>query len=541
MQMPRIAFFCMEYGLESDFKIYAGGLGILAGDYLKAARDMGLPIVGIGLLWKQGYTRQVLNEKDYPVDTYPNYKYDFLEDTGIKIRVKIRNRDVYCRVWKVDNFDNAPLYLLDTDLDENEDRWITGQLYGYFEEERVAQEMVLGIGGIKALKALGIEVDVYHLNEGHAVFAALELIKEQMQKGLSFAEARELVKEKVVFTTHTPVKQGNEEHTYRRLDYMGAFDFFTPEQMGEIGGIPFNMTVAGLRLAGKANAVSSLHNITANNMWAHIDNRAEIIGITNGVHRPTWVSDKIVQNTSNPGGLWEVHKGLKQELIDFIHKRTGQKLDINKLLIGFARRAVPYKRGNLIFKNNDRIEPLLKEGKIQIIFSGKAHPLDDEGKEIIASQVGLARKYPGQVVFLEDYDMEIARYMTRGCDVWLNNPRKPMEACGTSGMKAAMNGVLNLSVLDGWWAEACRDGKNGWQFGDGMSADDFTGDLEARVIKQDRNDLTALYDVLYTRVLPTYYNNREEWLKMMERSIDSTYDRYSARRMLGDYYNLLYQ
>ncbi|WP_041606075.1 alpha-glucan family phosphorylase [Halothermothrix orenii] len=539
--MPRIAFFCMEYGLESDFKIYAGGLGILAGDYLKAARDMGLPIVGIGLLWKQGYTRQVLNEKDYPVDTYPNYKYDFLEDTGIKIRVKIRNRDVYCRVWKVDNFDNAPLYLLDTDLDENEDRWITGQLYGYFEEERVAQEMVLGIGGIKALKALGIEVDVYHLNEGHAVFAALELIKEQMQKGLSFAEARELVKEKVVFTTHTPVKQGNEEHTYRRLDYMGAFDFFTPEQMGEIGGIPFNMTVAGLRLAGKANAVSSLHNITANNMWAHIDNRAEIIGITNGVHRPTWVSDKIVQNTSNPGGLWEVHKGLKQELIDFIHKRTGQKLDINKLLIGFARRAVPYKRGNLIFKNNDRIEPLLKEGKIQIIFSGKAHPLDDEGKEIIASQVGLARKYPGQVVFLEDYDMEIARYMTRGCDVWLNNPRKPMEACGTSGMKAAMNGVLNLSVLDGWWAEACRDGKNGWQFGDGMSADDFTGDLEARVIKQDRNDLTALYDVLYTRVLPTYYNNREEWLKMMERSIDSTYDRYSARRMLGDYYNLLYQ
>lgn len=532
--LPRVAYFCMEYGLEASFKIYAGGLGILAGDYLKGAQDENLPLVGIGIKWKQGYGDQMISESDYPYDAYHNYRYDFLEDTGVKVRVSIRNRDVFCKVWKTQAFGNTPLYLLDTDLPENADRWITGQLYGWFDEERIAQEMVLGIGGVRALRKLGIEVDVYHFNEGHAVFAGLELIREQIAQDVLFEDAWKASREKIVFTTHTPVLQGNESHCLARLMYMGANNGLSNEQLIEIGGAPFNMTVAALRLSRKANAVADLHMETANRMWSHIDRRAEIIGITNGIHVPSWVDSRILQavETGDHNRLWQEHHQNKLELLAFIKMRKGVDLNPEGLLIGFARRAVPYKRSDLIFREERIIRPLLEAGGLQLVFSGKSHPLDDAGKEIIARLIRISRDYPQAVVFLENYDMTIAQKMTQGADVWLNNPRRPLEASGTSGMKAAMNGGLNLSILDGWWPEACIHGENGWQFGDGFEHHDSG--------IQDHHDLQALYRVLQEEVIPTYYDNRPRWMQMMQNSVKSTIEKFSMRRMLREYFDRLY-
>ncbi|WP_264174111.1 alpha-glucan family phosphorylase [Clostridium estertheticum] len=532
--LPRVAYFCMEYGLSSDFKTYAGGLGILAGDHLKGAKDLNLPLVGIGLKWKQGYTEQIIDENGEVYDTYHNYHYEFLKDTGVKVTVNIRNIKVVCKVWKLEEFGNNPIYLLDTDIPENGDRWITGQLYGWFGEERIAQEIVLGIGGVKALRALNIPIDVYHFNEGHAVLAATELIKEKMQSGYSFEDSWVKTRDEVVFTTHTPIVEGNESHPIDKLEYMGAFNGLTRSQMIRLGGEPFNMTVAGLRLSRKANAVAKLHRETANKMWKTVADRPEIIGITNGIHKPTWVDERMTKACDNNGDLWETHITIKKELIEFIKERTGTTLCVDKLLIGFSRRAAPYKRSDLIFTSEDIISPLLKSGKVQIVFSGKAHPLDDIGKEIVAKLIRMMKKYPSSVVFLENYDMNIGRMLTRGSDIWLNNPRRPLEASGTSGMKAAMNGVLNCSILDGWWPEACNDGINGWQFGDGVGLDDLTE------VELDKHDTLALYDTLINRVMATYYGNREKWVEMMRESIRTTSYEFSVERMLNEYYNKMY-
>ncbi len=534
-KLPKVAYFCMEYGLESDFKIYAGGLGILAGDYLKGAKDLNVPLIGIGIKWKQGYTDQVIDQDGKPYDTYHNYNYDFLEDTGVKVSVKIRNVDVVCKVWKTEKFGNNTLYLLDTDIPENQDAWITGQLYGWFGEERIAQEIVLGIGGVRALRALKIPVDIYHFNEGHADLAALELIREKMSSGKSFEEALKLTREEVVFTTHTPILQGNESHPLDKLEYMGAFNGLTRDQMISLGGDPFNMTVAGLRLSRKSNAVAQLHAVTANKMWKDVSGRCEIIGITNAIHTPTWVDSRMTSAFEENRALLPVHQEIKKETIKFIKERTGVNLDADKLLIGFSRRAAPYKRSDLIFTEPKIIDPLLNSGKVQIAFSGKAHPLDDTGKAIVANLVQMMKKYPNSVVFLENYDMNIGRMLTRGSDIWLNNPRRPLEASGTSGMKAAMNGVLNCSILDGWWPEACNDGVNGWQFGNGKSVDDFKS-----VEELDKNDSDALYDTLLNRVIPTYYENKNKWEKMMIESIKSTREYFSTKRMLEEYYKELY-
>ena len=532
--LPRVAYFCMEYGLHSDFKAYAGGLGILAGDHLKGAKDLKLPLVGIGLKWKQGYTEQLIDKNGKAYDTYHNYKYDFLQDTGVKVTVKIRNLDVVCKVWKLEEFGNNPIYLLDTDIPENADTWITGQLYGWFGEERIAQEIVLGIGGVKALRALELPIDVYHFNEGHAALAATELIKEKMQSGYSFEEAWNKTRAEVVFTTHTPIVEGNESHEVSKLEYMGAFNGLTREQMIRLGGEPFNMTVAGLRLSRKANAVAQLHMETANKMWKTVAGRSEIIGITNGIHKPTWVDERITEAYENNGDLWGTHITVKKELIEFIKERTNVTLDADKLLIGFSRRAAPYKRSDLIFTEEEIISPLLESGKVQIVFSGKAHPLDDTGKEIVAKLVRMMKKYPNSVVFLENYDMNIGRMLTRGSDIWLNNPRRPLEASGTSGMKAAMNGVLNCSILDGWWPEACIDGVNGWQFGDAVGLDNLSP------VELDKHDTAALYDTLINRVMTTYYEHREKWVEMMKESIKTTSYEFSVERMLDEYYNKMY-
>lgn len=530
--LPTVAYFSMEYGLESRFKQYAGGLGILAGDYMKGAKQHDFPIVGIGLLWKQGYTDQMIDADGKAYDSYHNYTYDFLTDTGIEVAVEIRRRNVYAKVWKVDCFDNADLYLLDTDLEKNDDPWITGQLYGWFPEERVAQEMILGIGGVRALHQLGIPVDVYHFNEGHAIFAAFEIIQDYKEKGLEYVDAVEAAREVMVFTTHTPVIQGNESHTLDRLMYMGANNGLTLEQLVAIGDAPFNMTVAALRLCRKANAVAQLHAKTANTMWSHIDGRCEIVGITNAIHLPTWV-DSGVLNASDDKTLWDAHMVNKRALIDFIKERNGVELRDAVLTIGFSRRAVAYKRSNFIFTDRELIEKLFQEDRLQIVFSGRAHPLDDNGKAIVENLVEMSQRYPNNVVFLENYDMEIGAKLTRGSDVWLNNPRRPKEASGTSGMKAAINGVLNFSILDGWWPEACEHGVNGWQIGDGFESDD--------VVALDTNDIQSLYKVLLNEVIPTYYDKPDQWVGMMRASIDRCKDEFAVKRMLEEYYQHLYQ
>lgn len=532
-KLPKVAYFCMEYGLDNRFKAYAGGLGILAGDYLKGAKDYDYPIIGIGIKWKQGYTDQVIGDDGKPYDTYHNYSYDFLEDTGMSVNVMIRGRNVICKIWKLEEFGNAPLYLLDTDVPGNEDSWITGQLYGWFGEERIAQELVLGVGGVRALRAMGIDVDVYHFNEGHALFAGFELLREKMDDGMSFEKAWKATKEEIIFTTHTPVIQGNESHPIDRLMYMGANLGMKPGQLRQLGGDPFNMTVGALRLSRKSNAVAKLHGETANKMWKHIEGRSEIIAITNGIHLPTWVDSAMLKAAEKDKDLWKPHMKNKRALIEFVKERTGQQLDENKLIIGFARRSVPYKRSDLIFSKPDVIAPYLEDGRIQVIFSGRAHPLDDTGKQIAANLVSMAKKYPQSVVFLENYGMDIGAAITRGSDVWLNNPRRPKEASGTSGMKAAMNGVLNLSILDGWWPEAVEHGVNGWQFGDGFESDNET--------ELDNHDREALYNVLLTEVLPTYYDNRKKWKEMMKASILSTQEAFGVKRMLDEYYELLYK
>ena len=532
---PNVAYFCMEYGIDQRFKAYAGGLGILAGDYLKGAHDHQYPIIGIGIRWKQGYTEQKIDASGNAYDSYHNYKYDFLEDTGITVTVDIRKVKVNCKVWKLTQFGNADLYLLDTDIPDNHDSWITGQLYGWFGEERIAQEIVLGIGGIKAIRALGLPIDIYHFNEGHALFAGFELLREKMEdEGLTFEKAVEVVKKEVVFTTHTPIVQGNESHPIDKIIYMGANLNLTRAQLTFLGGgDPFNMTIGALRLSKIANGVAQLHGETSNKMWADVDKRAEILAITNAIHLPTWVDNAMIRAAEDGSDLWEPHLQNKRALIDFIEAKNGVRLDEEKLIIGFSRRAAPYKRSDFIFSDLSIVEPLLLEKKFQIVFSGKAHPLDDVGKLIVKNLVAMSRKYPKAVVFLENYDMSIGRMLTRGSDIWLNNPRRPLEASGTSGMKAAMNGVLNLSILDGWWPEACVHGVTGWQFGDGFEHE------EEEI--QDAHDLKALYKVLLEEVIPTYYENKSAWMDMMRESILQTKEPFAVKRMLVEYYELLYK
>ncbi|MBP2016637.1 starch phosphorylase [Symbiobacterium terraclitae] len=531
-QLPRVAYFCMEYGLDNSFKQWAGGLGILAGDTLKGAHDNGLPMVGVGLNWKHGYTDQRIGRDGRPYDSFHDYDYPWLKDTGVTVTVQVRGNDVRAKVWLCDHFGNAPLFLLDTDLADNPESWITGQLYGGFGDQRVAQEMILGIGGVRALQALGVEVDIYHFNEGHAVLAGLELIRQKMAAGASFEDAWQATRRQVVFTTHTPVPEGNEWHPIERLLYMGANVGLTYEQLARIGGSPFNMTVAGLRLAKCANGVAQLHGETANRMWRSVEGRCEIRAITNGVHLPTWVDPRMAGPFNSLEEMWEAHMAIKRETIDFIAERTGVRLDPENLLIGFSRRAAPYKRSDLIFRYEERVRGLLEQGKIQIVFSGKAHPHDDTGKQIVHNLVTMAEQYPRSVVFIENYDMEIAAALTRGCDVWLNNPRRPQEACGTSGMKAAMNGVLNASILDGWWPEAAQHGVNGWVIGDEV--------VPESVAEQDERDALALYRVLLDEIVPTYYENRQKWLEMMKASIETTRERFSVDRMLREYWERLY-
>lgn len=523
-QDPHVAYFCMEFGLNESFPIYSGGLGVLAGDFIKSAHDLKLPLVGIGLKWERGYCVQRIGADGEPFEEYPSYDAPYLRETRVRVRVRVRGQEVPCTVWVTDHFGNAPLYLIEPY--HARDRWITHRLYEAGTDVRIAQEMLLGIGGIRALNWLGIPISTYHFNEGHAVFAGIEMIADLMEGGVPFQDALRQVRSRIVFTTHTPVKAGNEEHALADLRRMGACLQLSGAEMRGIGEDPFNMTVAGLRLSRAANAVAALHGETARAMWKHVSGASSITSITNGVHVPTWQSERIRNAGADDGALWNAHAALKRELTDTILERNGVLVDPNSMIIGFARRAAGYKRSDLILRDAKRLEHLLEDMNVTILFSGKAHPQDRDGKKIVARLARAQKEHPGRVVFLENYDMSVARKLVRGCDIWLNNPVRPLEASGTSGMKAAMNGVLNLSILDGWWPEGCEHGVNGWAIGDESAGD-------------DKGDLDALYDTLENEVLPTW-NDRPRWVTMMRASIRMGVEKFSSDRMVREYFEKLY-
>jgi starch phosphorylase len=541
---PRVAYFCMEFGLDPSFTIYAGGLGILAGDHMKSVGDLRLPVTGIGLLWDEGYVEQRIDSQGHPVDHYPKTSREGLEALDVAIEVTVRGKHVPCRAYRVRRHTTAELYLLEPARDD--DRWITQRLYGGGEEDRLAQEIVLGVGGVRLLRALGLDPAVYHFNEGHAVFAGLELLRENRFGGGALAERVQRLKQHVVFTTHTPVAAGNEVHSLETMRRMDADLGFTDAELTQIGGAPFSMTVAGLRLSRAANAVAQLHGETARAMWKGVSDAAPITAITNGVHVPTW-QDARVRAALAPGKdeqhqaqeLWAAHLAMKSELCDFVKVRTGVELASDRIIIGFARRAAPYKRADLILGDEGRLERMLRDGGAQIVYAGKAHPRDAGGKALVSKLVSASRRWPGQVVFLENYDMTVGAAMTRGADVWLNNPRRPLEASGTSGMKAAMNGVLNVSILDGWWPEGCEHGVTGWKIGDPDPGDDAFDDAAAARI--DERDRERLYEVLEKEVLPTFHGDRARWVRMMRASIAMSSWRFSSDRMVEEYVARMYR
>lgn len=516
--MPEnIAYFCMEYGLNPNLKIYAGGLGILAGDTLKASRDLRESVTGIGILWTTGYTSQKI-KNGKPEDSFEEHVYNFLEDTGISFEVAVSEESVRCKVYRTQQFHNSPLYLIDTDVGGNSEKWkgATDRLYSGDWEEYLLQQILLGKAGFKLVEVLDTEPDFYHLNESDSMFVGMEILRDEMKDG-EFEEALDGARKKIRFTTHTPIGAGNPKYKYCDLKKAGVLGDFTRDDLERLGGEPFNLSLAGLRLAGKANAVSERHKEIARDIWSGYDGVPEIIGITNGVHMVTWQSEEI-RSAKSRKELWRRHMLEKEKLIQVLDL----DLDPDKPLLGFARRFPGYKRPKLFFWDESRAKELL-EG-VNIVFGGKAHPNDEMGKKLISDIVEYSKKY-SSVEWVENYGIACAKLLTKGCDVWLSCPVPKREACSTSVIKAASNGLLNLSTLDGWWWEACEHGTNGWQFGG--------GDVMDSREEQDEHDAQALYEVIENQVIPTY-RNREKWLEMMEKSID-TAQRYSAHEMLKNY------
>lgn len=601
-----VAYFSAEFGIHESLPIYSGGLGVLSGDHVKSASGLGLPLVAIGLFYSQGYFRQQLDVDGMQGEDYVDTQVqnlpikDALDRDGEPITVTIETRDgqLKAKVWQI-QVGRVRLYLLDCNVDGNkeEDRQLTSRLYGGDERTRIRQELVLGVGGVKALRALGITPGVFHLNEGHSAFAPLEVIHQRMvEDGLSFDDARREVASTTVFTTHTPVPAGHdrfspelvEEHLGPLRDQLGlsyeqfmSFGRVDPQNAEE----PFCMTIIALRLSQTANAVSQLHGVVSRRMWSHLwpwkeETETPIGHITNGVHTHTWLADQMrefyhrhfpqgwMENIGDPkvweqiynvdpGELWEIHNTLKQVMIGFVRRRLVAQcrrrneneeavdhartvLDPSVLTIGFARRFATYKRANLVFSDLDRVDRILNDSNrpVQIVFAGKAHPKDQPGKEFIRTIAELRHNptFKNRVVFVEDYDVNVCRYLVQGVDVWLNNPRRPLEASGTSGEKVVLNGGLNLSILDGWWAEA-YDGVNGFAIGKGTThvSDDIT----------DERDALALYHALENEVAPCYYRRDidglpQDWIHRMLTSIATLAWRFSSDRMVMDYARTCY-
>jgi starch phosphorylase len=606
------AYFSAEFGLTDCVSIFAGGLGILAGDHLKSASDLGVPLVGVGLLYQQGYFRQYLNEGGWQQEGYEDndfYNLPLLpeldDDRGpLTVSVDYPGRSVFAKIWKA-QVGRVPLYLLDTNIDSNSaaDRDITDQLYGGDAEMRIQQEILLGIGGYRALDRLGLTPTVYHLNEGHSAFLTLERLRRFIEKeGLSFHEAREAASAGTVFTTHTAVAAGIDLFAPELVEkYLGAprrklgisrqeFLGFGRENPSEDQG-PFSMPVFALRMSCCSNAVSRLHGRVSRGLWKRIwpqlpEDDIPIMHVTNGVHYRSWISKEMKDLylrylgpswSDEPAEqeiwkrveripaeeLWRAHERRREKLVSFVRRRLKAQLErrgatpweinvaeevlsTSALTIGFARRFATYKRATLLFRDPERLERLLcdPDRPVQIIVAGKAHPRDDEGKKLVQEIIGLAgqERFRRHIVFVEDYDMAVGRYLVQGADVWLNTPRRPLEACGTSGMKAAANGALNLSTPDGWWEEVWRDFGGGsepvgWSIGRGESYSDTN--------LQDQVESDALYELLEKEVIPTFYDRRDNglprrWLTYMKRSVSSLCHFYNAHRMTREYTERLY-
>lgn len=601
-----VAYFSAEFGIHESLPIYSGGLGVLSGDHIKSASNLGIPLVAIGLFYSQGYFRQLLDDDGYQREEYIDTQVANLpilpalnpDGEPITVAVQTRSGSLLAKVWKM-QVGRVRLFLLDTNIEENapEDRQLTSRLYGGDQRTRIRQELVLGVGGTKALAALGINPGVYHLNEGHSAFGPLEVIRMRMETdGQSFEDAVRDVAQQTAFTTHTPVPAGHDRFSYDLIEeHLGPLREqlgLSEEQFMSLGRVdpqavdePFCMTIIGLKLSRIANGVSQLHGVVSRRMWSHLwpwrdESEIPIGHITNGVHSQSWLApqmkmmyDKLFEanwmsrvgeasvwnpiHDLDPGELWETHNALKSLMISFVRRRLiaqarrrGEDeasidfartvLDPSILTIGFARRFATYKRANLLFDDLDRAKTLLNDSRrpIQIVFAGKAHPKDEPGKEFIRTIAEL-RKDPelrNRVVFIENYDVNVCRNMVHGVDVWLNNPRRPLEASGTSGQKITLNGGLNLSVLDGWWAEAFN-GENGFAIGRGTShvSDEIT----------DARDAESLYNVLENEVAPMFYNRDvdglpNEWIRRMMNSIVSCAWRFSSDRMVMDYAQQVY-
>ncbi len=576
-----VAYFSPEFGLSETLPQYSGGLGVLAGDHLKAASDLGLPLVAVGLLYAEGYFRQRLNADGLQEERYPPLDPHglALEPTGVQVAIDMAGDHVRVNVWKV-KVGRIELYLLDTNVEGNSDAaaGITDRLYGGDNEHRLRQEIVLGIGGVRALRALGLDPQVFHTNEGHAGFLSLERIRELVETGITFSEAIEAVRAGGVFTTHTPVPAGIDRFPRELMrtyfaDYATSLgtDFDGLMDVGQRDAEPddkFNMAVMGLRLGGRSNGVAQLHGAVSREMFAELwpdvpVDEVPIGAITNGVHAHTWVGDPIAELLSHsvgpvwdgadvsswtgvdkldPEEIWTARAKGRAELVAFVRSRLGDALlDPNSLTIGFARRFATYKRATLLLSQPDRLRAMLlsADRPVQFVFAGKAHPQDQPGKdmirdiEIFARQLDVGHRF----VFVPDYDMAIARMMYHGCDVWLNNPRRPLEACGTSGMKAALNGALNCSILDGWWDE-CFDGTNGWAIN---SADD-----DPDLARRDAREATSLFGLLERELVPLFYERTAEgipvgWIDRVKHNWRTLGPFVTAARMVRDYTTQLYE
>ncbi len=604
LQDHQIAYFSMEYGLHEMLPIYSGGLGVLAGDHLKEASDLGLNFIGIGFLYSEGYFTQRISEDGWqeainqPLDVASLPVLPVLDEKGepCKFSVEFPDHQVWLRIWEV-RVGRVPLYLLDANVDLNapEDRLLTARLYWSDLERRIRQEILLGIGGVRALRLLGYHPSTWHMNEGHAAFLVLECVREKMAQGLSFDEAAAQVRQNNVFTTHTPVPAGNDEFPLWLIEkHLANFwpalgltrdQFMDLARHQQPWGETFSMGILALRFSAKRNAVSELHGRVARRMWRFLwpelkEEEVPITYVTNGVHVATWMErrmrlllDEVLGDewlerhddpalwerlkSLSPARLWEVRLHLKRRLVFYLRERvrerwraggfhpvqviaSGVLLNPYALTIGFARRFATYKRANLLFRDIDRLLQLINRPNmpVQIIFAGKAHPADEPGKQLIQQiyrQVKRAET-AGRLVFVEDYDINLAHYLVQGVDLWLNTPRRPMEASGTSGMKAAINGVLNCSVLDGWWREA-YNGRNGWAIGD----DQDYASPEA----QDDADARSLYSLLENEIIPLYYERDgrdipQEWLERVKESMRSIIPTFNTRRMLKEYLSHLY-
>ncbi|MCA1954345.1 MAG: alpha-glucan family phosphorylase [Anaerolinea sp.] len=602
----QIAYFSFEFGLHESLPVYAGGLGILAGDHLKEASDMGIPLVGVGFIYRQGYFVQHITEDGWQETR--NYYLNFdempvvpiLDAAGkpLMISVELPGRSVFARLWEV-RVGRVTLLLMDSNVEQNSeyDRQLTERLYSNDLEVRISQEVLLGMGGVRALRLLGIEPTVWHMNEGHSAFLALERLLEYVRKGLTLDESIERVRKTSVFTTHTPVPAGNDQFPLWLVDKYLVNIWpelgLTRDAFVDLGrqatpwGDNFVMPVLAIKLSEGCNAVSELHGQVSRRMWNFLwpERRADdvpITHITNGVHVGSLMARRMrmlfdqyfgpgwLERVDDPElwaqieripdvDLWMVRRHLKRKLIVFANERSrslwssgmitpaqvvasGVMLEPYSLTIGFARRFATYKRGYLILKDFDRLMRIINDPRrpVQIVFAGKAHPADEPGKLII-QQVYRAVKDPrsaGRLTFLEDYDMNMARFLVQGVDVWMNTPRRPNEASGTSGMKAAINGVLNFSVLDGWWREG-YNGRNGWAIGEDSDIADPN--------QQDALDAESLYDTLENEIVPLYYEHRTadnmpvEWLARVKESIRTLAPQFSTRRMVGEYMHTLYE